>query len=304
MRRTVGIGSPRSRRARATAGKMRFVTVFCRVLVGALVLATFGCERDDTDYGKTTFYDRKITPALHTAGCTPSGTGSRCHGSDGAGNADGNLSFETYDTLALRRDLLTDYGPYGVPGLLLKVIPPFKVSLTNWKDEPPLVITTAIIHDAGSQIDFTSAQFVTLDTWIRNGAAENNAPPAPPERQLDPCSVALGSDPLFDPASDPATADYLTFIGTVAPVVAAKCAAGNCHGASSNALHLTCGSTPEQTRWNYFALQDYVSADASSSEILRRALAPEAGGTFHEGGTVFESRDEQGYLAIENWAKA
>ncbi len=282
---------------------MRLVTAFCRVLVGALVLATFGCERDDTDYGKTTFYDRKITPALHTAGCTPSGTGSRCHGSDGAGNADGNLSFETYDTLALRRDLLTDYGPYGVPGLLLKVVPPFKVSLTNWKDEPPLVITTAIAHDAGSQIDFTSAQFVTLDTWIRNGAAENNAPPAPAARKLDPCSVALGSDALFDPASDPATADYLTFVGTVNPVVANKCAAGNCHGASSNALHLTCGSTPEQTRWNYFALQDYVSADPSSSEILRRALAPEAGGTFHEGGTVFDSRDDQGYVALENWAK-
>jgi hypothetical protein len=282
---------------------MRSVTAFRRVLVGALVLAAVGCERDDADYGQTTFYDRKITPALHTSGCTPSGTGSRCHGSDGAGNADGNLSFETYDTLSLRRDLLTDYGPYGVPGLLLKVIPPFKVSLTNWKDEPPLVITTAITHDAGSQIDFTSAQFVTLDTWIRNGAAENNAPPAPPARQLDPCSVALGSDPLFDPTTDPARADYLTFLATVAPVVADKCAAGNCHGASSNALHLTCGTTPEQTRWNYFALQDYVSADATSSEILRRALAPEAGGTFHEGGTVFGSRDDQAYVAIENWAK-
>jgi hypothetical protein len=281
---------------------MRFVTAFCRVLVGALVLATFGCERDDTDYGKTTFYERKITPALHTAGCTPSGTGSHCHGSDGAGNADGNLSFETYDTLALRRDLLTDYGPYGVPGLLLKVLPPFKISLTNWKDEPPLVLTTAIAHDGGSQIDFTSAQFVTLDTWIRNGAAENNAPPAPPARQLDPCSEALGSDPLFDPTSEPPP-DYATFVSLVAPVVANKCAAGNCHGASSNALHLTCGSTPEETRWNYFALQDYVSADATSSEILRRALAPEAGGTFHEGGTVFASRDEQGYVALENWAK-
>ena len=283
---------------------MRCVTAFCRVLLGVVVLASFGCQRADADYGKTTFYDRKITPALHTAGCTPSGSGSRCHGSDGAGNADGNLSFETYDTLTLRRDLLTDYGPYGVPGLLLKVIPPFKVSLTNWKNEDPLVITTAVTHDAGSQIDFTSAQFVTLDTWIRNGAAENNAPPAPPTRKLDPCSHALGSDPLFDPTSDPAQPDYPTFLTQVAPVVADKCSAGNCHGSSSNALHITCGTSPEETRWNYFALQDYVSADATSSEILRRALAPEAGGTYHEGGTVFDSRDDAGYVAIENWAKA
>jgi hypothetical protein len=282
---------------------MRVVTVLRRVMLVAVVATTAGCERSDTDYGQTTFYDRKISPALHTAGCTPSGAGSTCHVMDDGGNADGNLSFQNYDSLELRRDLLTDYGPYGVPGLLLKVLPPFKVSLTNWKAEDPLLITTSIVHDGSSQIDFTSAQYVTLDTWIRNGAAENNAPPAPPVRALDPCTTALGSDPLFDPTTDPLAPDYDTFVMTVAPVVAKSCAAGNCHGASSNALHLTCGTTSEQTRWNYFALMDYVSADATSSEILRRALAAEAGGTFHEGGTVFDSRDDAGYIAIENWAK-
>jgi hypothetical protein len=268
----------------------------------ALISLTAGCDRRGSDYGNTTFYDRKIEPALHTAGCTPSGAGSSCHVSDGNGNADGNLSFESYDTLTLRRDLLVDYGPYGVPGLLLKVLPPFKVSLTNWRAEEPLLITTAVTHDAKNQIDFTSAQFVTLDTWIRNGAAENNAPVPAPARVLDPCSETPGKDPLFEPATDPAAPDYATFVATVAPVVSARCANGNCHGASSNALHLTCGSTPEGTRWNYFALSDYVSADAASSEILRRALAPEAGGTFHEGGTVFTSRDDPGYVAMEAWA--
>ena len=93
------------------------------LLVAAVALAAAGCQRDDDGYERTTFYDRKITPALPTAGCTPSGAGSSCHVSDGNGNADGNLSFETYDTLTLRRDLLLDYGPYGVPGLLLKVLP-------------------------------------------------------------------------------------------------------------------------------------------------------------------------------------
>jgi hypothetical protein len=281
------------------------VTVARTVLVAAFAAAAWGCQRDDEPYERTTFYDRKITPAFNTAGCTPSATGSTCHISDGNGNADGNLSFESYATLKLRKDLLIDYGPYGVPGLLLKVLPPFKLALTNWKEQAPLIIEIDIPHNALSQIDFTSAQFVTIDTWIRNGAAENNAPPAEPARRLDPCTNELGDDPLFDPALDPGAAnpDFANFEQFVAPVVAESCAAGNCHGASSNALRLTCGKTTEGVRWNYFALSDYVSADASASEILRRALAPDAGGTFHEGGTVFESRDDVGYIAIQNWAE-
>ncbi|HEV8549612.1 MAG TPA: hypothetical protein VGQ57_11305 [Polyangiaceae bacterium] len=271
--------------------------------VVALVLGAAGCTRDGEDYGRTTFYDRKIAPAIETAGCTPSGAGSSCHVSDGNGNADGNLSFESYDTLKLRHDLLQDYGPYGVPGLLLKVLPPFQVALTDWESTDPVLITTDITHDARSQIDFTSAQFVTLDTWIRNGAAENNAPPAAPVHQLDPCTTELGSSPLFDPNTNPSASDYPTFVALVAPVVADRCSAGNCHGASSNALHLTCGTSDDQVRWNYFALSDYVSADTSASEILRRALSAEAGGSFHEGGTVFESRQDPGYLALESWAK-
>jgi hypothetical protein len=284
---------------------MACVTVARTVLVAAFATLAWGCQRDDEPYERTTFYERKITPAFHTAGCTPSATGSTCHTSDGNGNAPGNLSFESYATLKLRSDLLIDYGPYGVPGLLLKVLPPFKIALTDWREREPLIVTTDITHSAQNQIDFTSAQFVTIDTWIRNGAAENNAPPAPPAHRLDPCTDELGEDPLFDPSFDPGPTnpDFDDFQQYVAPIVADSCAAGNCHGARSNALHLTCGDTPEGLRWNYFALSDYVSADASASEILRRALAPEAGGTFHEGGTVFESRDEFGYVSIQSWAE-
>ena len=282
---------------------MRAVIQTRAVFVVALVLGTAGCTRDDTAYERTTFYERKIAPALETAGCTPSGAGSSCHVSDGNGNADGNLSFESYETLKLRPDLLVDYGPYGVPGLLLKVLPPFQVALTRWDSTEPLLITTNVTHDARSQIDFTSAQFVTLETWIRNGAAKNNAPPLPPVHVLDPCTHELGQDPLFDPTVAPTAPDFGTFVSRVAPVVGERCSAANCHGASSNALHLTCGSTDAEVRWNYFALSDYVSLDTSASEILRRALSAEAGGSYHEGGTVFESRDDAGYVAIEAWAK-
>ncbi len=273
------------------------------LFVVALVLGAAGCTRDDIDYGRTTFYDRKIAPALETAGCTPSGAGSSCHVSDGDGNADGNLTFESYATLNLRRDLLVDYGPYGVPGLLLKVLPPFQLALTRWDSLDPVLITTNVTHDARSQIDFTSAQYITLDTWIRNGAAVNNAPPAPPTHRFDPCSNVVGTDPLFNPSVDPATPDYPTFVTNVQPVIGARCAAGNCHGAEANALRLTCGDSDAEVRWNYFALGDYVSLDTAASEILRRALAPEAGGTFHEGGTVFQSREDPGYAVMHEWAK-
>lgn len=278
-------------------------TIAGRVLCLALAIGAVGCERS-SQIEQTTFYERKIEPAIQTASCSPSGAGSGCHIADDRGDAVGNLSFESYATLNRRRDLLTDYGPYGVPGLLLKVVPPYKVNLTSWDDTPAENITIDIVHGGGRQIDFTSAQFTTLDTWIRNGAAENNAPPREPDRVLTPCSTELGSHPDFDPNAEPPTPDYAQFAATVSPVLGQKCANGNCHGLPSNNLHLTCGDTPEQTRWNYFAAGDYVSANATASEILRRALSVEAGGSFHEGGTVFESRNDAGYVSLENWAVA
>src|SRR5262249_29704537 len=49
---------------------------------------------------------------------------------------------------------------------------------------------------------------------------------------------------------------------------------------------------------------DYVSADVSSSEILRRTLAPDAGGTYHEGGTIFQSTSDFDYQQLRQWAEA
>ncbi len=266
----------------------------------AVGLGGIGCQRDEQPE-RTTFYDRKIGPVLH-GNCSISPTRSSCHVADPGGNAFGNLSTETYDTLNLRRDLLVDYGPYGVPGLLLKVVPPYKISLSKWDDAPPVLITTDVTHAGRSQIDFTSATFTTLQTWIDNGAAENNAKPAERRPALDPCTELIGNDPAFDGSVDPAAPDYGTFVSRVEPVIAGRCAAGNCHGARANVMHLTCGASPEQVRWNYFVFADYVSANTSSSEMLRRALSRDAGGSFHEGGTVFASRDDQGYVALEAWA--
>lgn len=268
----------------------------------ALAFATVGCTRDEK-LEHSTFYSREIGPALKET-CSISPTRSGCHVADQNGNAFGNLSLESYDTVDKRRDLLVDYGPYGVPGLLLKVVPRYRLGLTNWTGQPPLLITTDIAHAAQTQIDFTSSTFNTISTWIENGAQENNAPPAEPQLPSFPCTDRIGNDPAFDGSMDPPAADYSAFRNGAGRVLADNCAAGNCHGSMGNTLHLTCGDTDEQMRWNYFAARDYVSADISSSEILRRALSRDAGGTFHEGGTVFRSREEAGYVTLEAWAIA
>lgn len=268
-------------------------------LPALLLLA--GCERQERPV-ETNFYQRRIGPIL-TQSCAEGPAKAGCHvTADDKGNALGNLSFETYDDVAKRRDLLINYGPYGMPGMLVKAVPPFKLALTSWKSSEPLIIDTNIAHVGGSPIDITSTAFTQLQTWMENGAAENNAHQADKQYEQSPCTTVLGVDPQFNPNSDPAAADFATFQEKVNPVLGANCAASNCHGSASNSLHLTCGDTPEQERWNYFATQDYVSADPPLSEIVRRPLAASAGGTFHEGGVVFESSGDPEYQALLDWA--
>lgn len=266
-----------------------------------LSLLASACTRDDTPT-QTSYYDRKIGVTLVQT-CATSPTKSGCHvAADDHGNALGNLNVTSYDNVSKRQDLFLRYGPYGFPAMLLKVAKPFPVSITTWQSAEPTLVTTDIAHVGGRLLDLTSPAFTSLDTWISNGHTINNAPPA--ERVLDqtPCSNDVGSDPEFDPTTDPTGADYKTFVNRVNPVLGQRCAAGNCHGAAANSLYLTCGATPEASRWNYFAVGDYVSVDTGASEILRRALSPAAGGVYHEGGTIFEATSDSGYQALVDWA--
>ena len=266
-------------------------------LAGAL-----GCTRNEKPE-RSTFYERQIAPVLERS-CAPSSSQSTCHGAaDDRGNALGNLNLESYDTLNLRRDLLVNYGPYGVPGLLLKALPPFQLRLTSWDDSEPIFITTDIRHGGRSPIEFEAQAFATLSRWIEGGAAENNAPPEPPAYEFEACSSTLGRDSLFDPNVEPDTPDFDQFKSEVNPVLRSTCAAGNCHGSPANSLYLTCGESEEQIRWNYFAAGDYVSTNTQDSEILRRGLAPSQGGTYHEGGTIFTSLDDPDHKKLESWAE-
>lgn len=251
---------------------------------------------------QTTFYQRRIGPILEES-CVQGPAKAGCHvRADDKGNALGNLSLQSYEDVGHRRDLLINYGPYGMPGLLLKVAPAFKLALTNWKTTEPLIVNTNIAHVGGSLIDITSPSFTQLQTWMDNGAAENNAHQVDKTYAKTACSNVLGVDPAFDGARDPTAADFGTFQARVNPVLGENCAASNCHGSAANSLHLTCGTTPEEVRWNYFAAQDYVSSDPPLSEIVRRPLAASAGGTFHEGGAVFSSTSDSKYKALLDWA--
>jgi hypothetical protein len=266
-----------------------------------LLLVLAGCERKEQSE-KSKFYQRRIGPILEQS-CVDGPAKAGCHvRADDKGNALGNLSLQSYDDLVLRRDLLVNYGPYGMPALLVKVVPPFKLGLTSWKSAEPLIINSNIAHVGRSPIEITSTSFTQLQTWLENGAAENNARQANKEYEQAACSTTIGSDPAFDAKADPSAPDFAAFEARVNPVLGESCAASNCHGSPANSLHLTCGDTPEQVRWNYFATQDYVSADPPLSEIVRRPLAASAGGTYHEGGVIFDSTSNAGYLALLEWA--
>jgi hypothetical protein len=266
-----------------------------------LFLLLAGCERQERPE-QTNFYQRRIGPILEQS-CVDGPAKAGCHvRADDKGNALGNLSLQTYDDVVKRRDLLINYGPYGMPGMLVKAVPPFKLALTSWKSSQPQIVNTNIAHVGGSLVDITSTSFTQLQTWMENGAAENNAHQADKQYEQTPCSTTLGVDPQFDPNSDPPQADFGTFESAVNPVLGKNCAASNCHGSPTNSLHLTCGETREQVRWNYFAAQDYVSSEPPLSEIVRRPLAASAGGTFHEGGVVFSSSGDPEYQALLDWA--
>ena len=165
----------------------------------------------------------------------------------------------------------------------------------------PQVTEHGEIAVRGSLLDVSSSSFTQLERWLDNGASENNAPPAPQKHEQFACSTSLGVDEAFDPNADPASADYGRFVSEVNPILGKSCAAANCHGSPVNTLQLTCGTTPEQTRWNYFAASDYVSPDPAASELLRRTLDPSQGGTYHEGGAIFASTADPGYRAVLGW---
>ncbi|HZU83622.1 MAG TPA: hypothetical protein VE987_11925, partial [Polyangiaceae bacterium] len=139
--------------------------------------------------------------------------------------------------------------------------------------------------------------------WIESGATEDNTGVAPVTVARKPCSDVVPTAVGFDPTADPGP-DFPLFQQGAGRVLAQSCAAGNCHGTPLNALYLTCGQTPEEARWNYFAAVDYLAATPELSEMARRPLATSEGGSYHEGGPLFSSVMDPDYQALVAWARA
>jgi hypothetical protein len=256
----------------------------------------------------STYFNRSIAPILQSS-CVRTNTGAGCHVADSKGNAFGNLDLTTFEGIDRRRDLLLDYGPYEQPSLLVKNVPPYQVTVSLWDStdsSSATRVTTDIRHSGLPIFDPTASGYQTLRRWIANGATQDNTGVQPPLILRKPCNGVVPSAPGFDPGMDPGSisADYAIFQQGAAGVLQSSCAAGNCHGTQVNALYLTCGITPEQTRWNYFAAAQFLAMSPSQSEIVRRPLATSQGGSYHEGGPLFASVMDPGYKELVDWAKA
>ncbi|MGH7435842.1 MAG: hypothetical protein ACRENE_09220 [Polyangiaceae bacterium] len=268
-------------------------------LVLAAVIGPAGCTTKEPQ--PTSYFDQTIGPILQ-ASCVRTNTGVGCHVADGRGNAFGNLDLSSYDGLQKRRDLLLDYGPYLQPSLLLKNVSPYQMAIELW-DGTKVTVTTDVRHTGGDVLDATASSYLTLRRWIENGATTNNSGVPPLDYTKTVCSHDVPKADGFDPSVQPTASDFPTFVSTAAPALV-SCAAGNCHGSHVNALYLTCGTNDAEQRWNYFAASNYLGQTPESAELVRRPLATSQGGSYHEGGPIFSSVQDQSYKQLLTWAMA
>ena len=254
------------------------------------------------------YYSREIAPGLQFS-CAQQTTG--CH-LPRDGQAAGNLDLSSYDSLMRRRDALAPYGPYPVGLLLMKVSPPSEVTVETldapdpaFPEQRSVVVRTDIRHAAGAGVRVDSTVFNHLVGWINNGHTRTGVPPTPTAVTAGTdCTTGPGAAPGFDPALDPTdTVSFARFESEVWPVMRGACASTSCHGARLADMHLACGDTPEETRWNYFIALQHVNETVDCSELLLKPLATLVGGTAHVGGDTFPTRDSAGYRALDGWAR-
>jgi hypothetical protein len=245
-----------------------------------------------------TYYERHVEPILiqscagNTGGCHRTASG------DPFGRAAGNFDVSSFDRVQKRRDLLEPYGPYQVAPLLIKAVGPGVLSVA-YNDR---FIDLDIPHAGGANLELGRDAYLTLHTWIVNGATENGlAPPSPPRDDAQPCSTAI--PPEFDPAPHRSHPAFARFVADVQPILRGQgCSSGNCHGAPLADFYVTCGDTDDQRAFNFAQAWAFVDDPVDESQLLQVPLAVGAGGLHHTGGDRFASRSEAAYAAIRGWA--
>jgi hypothetical protein len=279
------------------------------VLAGFVVFAA--CS--DAPPGRT-FYQRNIEPILLQK-CA--GNTSGCH----AANVDdpyqfaaGNFDVTSFANVQKRRDVLAPFGAYPYPLLLIKAVAPStpnpmdpnRLEVQYGKDGAgnPIFLPIDVLHAGGSIIQRDSDAYITLQTWLANGATENGLkPPTPAQQGNGGCSTAVPSG--FTATTYMANPNFQTFKDNVQPILTQHgCVSTNCHGAPQSDFYITCGMDDTQLAFNFSQAWSFVDSPVDDSQILRVPLAVSAGGRGHTGGDQFASTSDGDYTTIHNWANA
>jgi hypothetical protein len=258
-------------------------------------LATSACS--EPPRGRT-FYERTIEPILISTCAGNTGPCHRADPDDPFQFAAGNFDVTSFANVQKRRDLLETSGPYQVAPLLIKAVGPGNLSVPY----NGAFVVLDIPHAGGANLQVGSDAYLTLLSWLDNGATENGLPPpAPPLTGEGPCATAVA--PGFDPAAALADPTFDQFVADVQPVLEG-CAAASCHGAPRADLYLTCGADDDQRAFNMTQARAFVTDPVDDSQLLEAPLASDAGGNGHAGGVHFTSRTDPAYLAVRAWATA
>ena len=280
------------------------------ILALAVCVAAGAAGCGDSPPGRT-FYQRNIEPIL-TQKCA--GNTSGCHSTnvdDPYKFAAGNFDVTSFANVQKRRDLLSPFGAYAYPLLLIKAVPTgaLKLSYTDFNPADTRAVAgfrpLEIQHSGGPILDANSDAFFTLQNWLENGATENGLKPAtPPQTGNGACSPTI--TPGFDKTAfiTPMTqASFDTFKQKVQPILTTHgCNAGSCHGAPQSDFYITCGDSDDEVAFNFSQAWSFVNSPVEDSQVLRVPLAAGAGGRGHTGGDQFASTTDADYVTIRDWA--
>lgn len=244
-----------------------------------------------------TYFDRTIQPIL-TQSCA--GNTSGCHRTnpdDAYDFAAGNLDVTSFENIQKRRDLLRPFGPYQVPLLLVKSVGAGQLQVAygdGFKD-------LDVLHAGGPIFQVGSDAYLTLLTWMENGATANGLPPpTPPVTGEGACSTAVPSG--FNAAPYTGNPNFAEFKNAVMPVLDG-CNSASCHGAPQSDFYMTCGDDDTQVAFNMSQAWSFVDNPVDESQFLRVPLAANEGGGPHTGGDQLASRTAPAYVALRTWAE-
>ncbi|HEX9638424.1 MAG TPA: hypothetical protein VGB99_12860 [Acidobacteriota bacterium] len=128
----------------------------------------------------------------------------------------------------------------------------------------------------------TSAELRTLAEWLDSGGVYAYVPDQPFEAFIQ-----------FAPS-------FSAYTDTIRPILIARgCANAGCHGPQDFSSRFRITAYPE---YDYVLTGERANFDQPAlSELLRKPLAPAAGGMDHDGGTIFSSTADPDYQTLLAW---